>query len=94
MQTAESKLVECIVTKNTVDAKDLFEEIMLDRVRDIVEVTRFEVLEKHFNMNEKKMDPVGQEDDDVDNDGDSDESDEYLKNRREKIAKSMKKDDQ
>ena len=91
MQTKESKLVECIITKNNVDAKDLLEEIMLDRVRDIVEVTRFEVLERDFNFNENKMDPVGKEDDDVDNDGDSDESDEYLKNRREKIAKSKKK---
>jgi hypothetical protein len=36
------------------------------------------------------MDPVGKEDSDVDNDGDSDSSDEYLKSRREKIAKNMK----
>jgi hypothetical protein len=38
------------------------------------------------------LDPVGKEDSDVDNDGDSDETDEYLKNRREKIEKEMKKD--
>jgi hypothetical protein len=30
----------------------------------------------------EKLDPVGQEDDDVDNDGDSDASDSYLKKRR------------
>jgi hypothetical protein len=30
----------------------------------------------------KKLDPIGQEDDDVDNDGDSDSSDSYLKKRR------------
>lgn len=39
---------------------------------------------------EEALDPVGKEDDDVDNDGDSDSSDEYLKARREKIAKNMK----
>ena len=41
----------------------------------------------------KKLDPVGQEDGDIDNDGDEDSSDEYLKNRRKKIGKAMKKDD-
>jgi hypothetical protein len=38
------------------------------------------------------MDPVGKEDDDVDNDGDSDSSDEYLKKKRAAIAKTMNKD--
>jgi hypothetical protein len=40
-----------------------------------------------------KLDPVGQEDDDVDNDGDVDDSDEYLHNRRKAIAKAMKKEE-
>jgi hypothetical protein len=38
---------------------------------------------------EEEMDPVGKEDDDIDNDGDVDSSDEYLKNRREKISKNV-----
>lgn len=38
----------------------------------------------------KKLDPVGKEDEDVDNDGDSDKSDKYLKNRREAISKNVK----
>lgn len=41
----------------------------------------------------KKMDPVGKADADIDNDGDVDKSDKYLKNRRKAIKKSMKKDD-
>ena len=41
--------------------------------------------------NEKKhLDPVGQEDGDIDNDGDKDKSDRYLHNRRKAIAKAMK----
>ena len=40
----------------------------------------------------EKLDPVGKEDDDVDNDGDTDSSDEYLKNRRKKIGQAMDKD--
>lgn len=35
------------------------------------------------------LDPVGKEDDDIDNDGDSDESDEYLKNRRKVVTKAV-----
>jgi len=41
---------------------------------------------------EAKMDPVGKEDDDIDNDGDTDSSDEYLHARRKAIAKAMKKE--
>ena len=37
------------------------------------------------------LDPVGQEDDDIDNDGDSDKSDEYLHNRRKAIGKAITK---
>ena len=40
----------------------------------------------------KKLDPVGQEDDDVDNDGDVDSSDKYLAKRRKAISKEIKKD--
>jgi hypothetical protein len=40
----------------------------------------------------KKLDPVGKEDDDIDNDGDVDNSDKYLKNRRKAIGKAMKED--
>lgn len=39
---------------------------------------------------EKKLDPVGKEDGDIDNDGDKDDSDDYLHARRKAIAKAMK----
>jgi LysM repeat protein len=38
----------------------------------------------------KKLDKVGKEDKDIDNDGDADKSDSYLHNRRKKIAAAMK----
>ena len=40
----------------------------------------------------KKLDPVGKEDGDVDNDGDKDKSDDYLLNRRKTIKNAMKKE--
>ena len=44
------------------------------------------------DIDETKLDPVGKEDGDVDNDGDVDDSDRYLKKRRAAIAKAIKKD--
>jgi LysM repeat protein len=38
----------------------------------------------------KKLDPVGKEDEDIDNDGDKDKSDGYLHNRRKAIKAAMK----
>ena len=51
--------------------------------------TRYQVAPLE-EKNHKKLDAVGQEDDDVDNDGDVDSSDSYLKNRRDTIAAKMK----
>ena len=42
---------------------------------------------------QEKLDPVGKEDDDVDNDGDVDSSDKYLAKRRKAISKAIKKDE-
>ena len=45
---------------------------------------------KEESIEEKKLDPVGKADADIDNDGDTDSSDEYLHKRRKAIAKAMK----
>ena len=39
------------------------------------------------HVTEKKLDPVGKEDGDIDNDGDKDKSDKYLLARRKKVGK-------
>ena len=50
--------------------------------------------ERLLEMRKKaSLDPVGKADADIDNDGDVDASDEYLKKRRAAIKKSMKKED-
>jgi len=46
---------------------------------------------KHQNNYKEALDPVGQEDADIDNDGDTDKSDKYLHKRRKAISKAMKK---
>ena len=46
------------------------------------------ILGRYFELGEA-MDPVGKEDGDIDNDGDTDDSDEYLAKRRKAIAKAI-----
>jgi hypothetical protein len=44
---------------------------------------------KYLKEAEVKLDPVGQEDDDIDNDGDTDKTDDYLLNRRKVRSKEI-----
>jgi len=46
-------------------------------------------LGRYYKINES-LDAVGKEDDDVDNDGDSDEADKYLKKKRAAVTKAVK----
>ena len=41
-------------------------------------------------LKEAKLDPIGKEDNDINNDGKVDKTDKYLKNRRDTIAKNIK----
>jgi hypothetical protein len=45
-------------------------------------------------IEEKKLDPVGKEDADIDNNGKVDKSDSYLKNRRKAISANIKEEEQ
>ena len=42
-------------------------------------------------LKQEALDPVGKEDDDINNDGKVDKTDKYLANKRKAIAKSLKK---
>ncbi len=42
-------------------------------------------------LTKEKLDPVGQEDEDIDNDGDEDKTDQYLLKRRKAVSKAIKK---
>ena len=50
------------------------------------------VLNRYYEIDEA-LDAVGKEDGDVDNDGDTDGSDEYLKKRRDAVSKAVKNED-
>ena len=61
----------------------------LDTKEDSLESSILAVWQEAAKKQEK-LDPVGKEDDDVDNDGDVDSSDKYLAKRRKAIGKAMK----
>ena len=50
-----------------------------------------EHLEEYKKEIDEKLDPVGQEDDDIDNDGDVDKTDKYLAKRRKAVSKAIAK---
>jgi len=64
----------------------------LDDYENIMErkLSSKEKMKRGLYNEKKQLDPVGQEDGDIDNDGDKDKSDRYLHNRRKAIAKAMK----
>ena len=47
------------------------------------------VLNRYYEIDEA-LDPVGKEDGDIDNDGDKDDSDEYLQKKRDAVSKAVK----
>ena len=51
------------------------------------------ILNRYYEIDEA-LDPVGKEDDDIDNDGDSDDTDAYLKKRRAAVSKAIGKNNE
>lgn len=72
----------------------LIEEIEEEQGRQLtneeVEFVAAEFINEYAALNEK-LDAVGKEDKDIDNDGDSDKTDSYLHKRRKAIGKAMHK---
>ena len=66
------------------------EDIPVEELKIITESSHNHPKNKKKN---ERLDPVGKEDGDIDNDGDEDSSDEYLKKRRDAIGNAMKKED-
>ena len=76
---------------------DVIRGVLISRESKLLEGIEQSVMEIWKNatvVTEKKLDPVGKEDGDIDNDGDKDSSDKYLAKRRKAISKSMKKEEE
>lgn len=76
------EVIKLITERKMSDAKDMIDSILKSKLAESIDM-----------FYEKNLDPVGQEDGDIDNDGDEDDTDKYLLNRRKKIGQAMKKED-
>ena len=76
-----------MVNKET--GKDVTKHV-LDYMEKKITKKEFEELTGLSKSKNEALDPVGKEDDDINNDGKVDKTDKYLANKRAKIAKSMK----
>jgi hypothetical protein len=84
MSDAQKKKREDIVQAMKKDKKRM-QDSYGDKWEDVMYATATKQA-----MRETKLDPVGKEDDDINNDGKVDSTDEYLKNKRKAISKNIK----
>tara|TARA_R100001082_G_scaffold106839_1_gene80109 strand:- start:281 stop:604 length:324 start_codon:yes stop_codon:yes gene_type:complete len=77
-----NKIFNQILQGNLVETKEELESVLYQKMNMFIEGKK--------KVLYGDLDPVGKEDEDVDNDGDVDDSDRYLKNRRKKVKKAMK----
>ena len=95
MKKEEVELGEMSCPSPTVKStKDTNPKDMSKKARQKAPVDYRTLAQSHVpvgNIFNEKMDPVGQEDKDIDNDGDHDSTDKYLLNRRKAVSKAIAK---
>lgn len=85
MENNIKTFISLVQNENLAQAQDLVKNTLNEKLAEALSAKFEEYAPSIFEA----LDPVGKEDEDVDNDGDSDETDSYLKNRREAIGKAM-----
>ena len=99
MKTREKEVKKFKKAFDLGEVKEILYTIMANRPKDKDKPkTSDEKLPANYNprtgkFTEEKLDPVGKEDADINNDGKVDKTDDYLKNRRKAVSKAMKKED-
>jgi hypothetical protein len=82
MSNKVNRIFDSILQGNLAETKEELESVLYEKMNMFIEGKK--------KVLYSDLDPVGKEDDDVDNDGDVDDSDKYLKNRRKKVKNAMK----
>lgn len=88
MKMSSKKIINESIARNPLGLKEVFQEAIMERVALALEAKKLDKV----NPDALKGDFEDREDKDIDNDGDVDDSDEYLHNRRKTIMKAMKKE--
>ena len=88
-----TELVSAIVSGDSATIQDTFNQAMLSRIATRLDDMRQTVAQDMFTevKNKPDLDPVGEEDSDINNDGEVDPTDSYLSNRRKKVTAAIKK---
>jgi hypothetical protein len=89
-QAIEDALMSKLADRLEIAREEIASSILDEKKKDKEDDEEEDEEESEDDDDDEELDPVGQEDDDVDNDGDSDSSDKFLKNRRRVIANKMK----
>lgn len=90
MDNSLKTFINLVMNENLVQAQSLIKEKLNEALTDALN----EKYESFAPTIFEKLDPVGEEDEDVDNDGEVDSTDEYLKNRRNAIGKAIEGEDE
>ena len=94
LQDARNKLRTQLFNVETNESFDSVQNDAYNRSKMMLDVLNAELAERgdiEEESIEEKLDPVGKEDDDVNNDGKKDKTDDYLKNRRKKVSAAIAK---
>ncbi len=91
-ETIKKSYVNEMQMVNKETGKDVTKHV-LDYMEKKITKKEFEELTGLSKNKNEALDPVGKEDDDINNDGKVDKTDKYLANKRAKIAKSIKEND-
>lgn len=83
-----SEILKHVMDENPKEMLKTLDVALMDRISSRLEEKRVEIAKRVYS---EGLDPVGDEDEDIDNDGDVDKTDKYLHNRRKAIGKAIRK---
>ena len=85
---AASEILKHVMDENPKAIIDTLDTTLFDKISSKIEEKRIETTRKVYG---EALDAVGNEDEDIDNDGDADNTDEYLTRRRRAIGRALRK---
>ena len=86
--SAASEILKYVMDENPKEIMKTLDRELFDRISSRLEEKRIEVARQVYG---EALDPVGKEDEDINNDGKVDSSDGYLRKRRDAITRQIRK---
>lgn len=90
MNTA-SEILKHVMDENPKAIMDTLDVALFDKISSKIEEQRLEITRKVYRENKEELDPVGEEDGDINNDGVKDGKDKFLGKRRRAIGRALRK---